>query len=367
MKRYDYLIVGAGLSGSICAERLASQKNKKILVIDKRDHIGGNCYDYFDETDILVHKYGPHIFHTNSEDVWNYLSQFTKWNDYEHRVLASIENKLYPIPINITTVNKLYGLNLDETNIQEFYDAHRKKDIKIKNSKDVIISKVGKDLYNLFFKYYTKKQWDLWPSDLSPSVCERIPARTNYDDRYFTDKYQGTPIKGYTDMIKKILNHENIEVRLSTNYFDIKKKVDYDYMIYTGRIDEFFDYKFGILPYISLIFEFQSVQKEFFQPVAQVNYTSSLTPAYTRIIEFKHMTKQVSDHTTISKEYRSSEGEPFYPVPRKQNHEVYNKYKDLADEEKNVFFLGRLAQYKYYNMDVVCLNSLSLFSELCNL
>ena len=350
--KYDYLIVGAGFAGSVAAERLTSIHNKKILLVEKRSHIGGNAYDEFDEHGILVHRYGPHIFHTNSKEVFEYLSKFTEWIKYEHRVLANLDGKLYPIPINRTTINKLYNKDFTtDKEIQEFYDSVKERKNPILNSEDIIVNQVGTDLYEKFFKYYTKKQWELDPSQLSPSVCGRIPIRTNTDDRYFTDKYQFMPKDGYTKMFEKILNHPNIEVKLNMNYRDIIDEVEFDKMIYTGPIDTFFDYKYGKLPYRSLQFKWENHKIEYYQKATSVNYVNS--EKYTRITEHKYFSNIKSNTTTIAKEYPKMEGNPYYPIPNEETNTLYKKYKEEVDKLENTSFMGRLAEYKYYNMDQV--------------
>ncbi len=359
--KYDYLIVGAGFAGSVAAERLASQHNKKVLVVEKRNHIGGNAYDEFDEHGILVHRYGPHIFHTNSKEVFEYLSQFTEWRKYEHKVLANLNGELYPIPINRTTINKLYNKEYTtDDEVQKFYDSVREKRNPILNSEDIIVNQVGQDLYEKFFRYYTKKQWALDPSELSPSVCGRIPIRTNTDDRYFTDKFQFMPKDGYTKMFEKMLTHPNIEIKLDTNYKDIMNEIQFDKMIYTGPIDYFFDYKFGKLPYRSLTFKWENIKTEFYQKATSVNFVDS--EKYTRITEHKYFSNQKSDTTTITKEYPKMEGEPYYPIPNEKNVAEFKLYKSEAEKLKNTIFLGRLAEYKYYNMDQVVGKVLTQFS-----
>ena len=359
--KYDYLIVGAGFAGSVAAERLASQRNKKVLLVEKRNHIGGNAYDEYDEHGILVHKYGPHIFHTNSKKVFEYLSQFTEWRKYEHSVLANLNGELYPIPINRTTINKLYKKDFtSDEEVKEFYESVREQKDPILNSEDIIVNQIGWDLYEKFFKHYTKKQWDLDPSQLSPSVCGRIPIRTNTDNRYFTDEYQYMPKDGYTKMFEKMLNHPNIEIRLNRDYKGIVNEIEFDKMIYTGPIDYFFDYKFGKLPYRSIKFEWDNLDVERFQEVAQINYTDAVEK-YTRIIEHKHLTEQTDNTTTISKEFPQMNGEPFYPIPNSENYLMFEKYKIEADKLKNIEFIGRLAEYKYYNMDQVIGRGLSKY------
>ena len=362
--KYDYLIIGAGFAGSVMAERLATQLNKKVLVVEKRNHIAGNAFDEFEEHGILVHRYGPHIFHTNSKEVFDYLSQFTEWIPYEHKVLAKIGDELFPIPINRITINKLYGLNLTtDKEVKNYFESVREKRFPILNSEDIIVNQVGKDLFEKFFKHYTKKQWNLEAKELSPSVCGRIAVRTNDDCRYFTDKYQFMPKDGYTKMFEKMLNHKNIEVILNTDYKSILNSVKFDKMIYTGPIDYFFDYKFGKLPYRSIRFEFDNLNQQEFQQTSQVNYVDS-SVEYTRIIEHKKLNQQNSDTTTISYEFPQQEGEPFYPIPTEENRHQYILYKNEAEKLSNVIFCGRLAEYQYYNMDQVVAASLKKFNEL---
>lgn len=358
---YDYVIVGAGFAGSVLAERLANV-DKKVLIIDKRNHIAGNAFDHYNDDGILVHKYGPHIFHTNSQEVFDHLSQFTKWRFYEHKVLASVDNKLVPIPINLTTVNKLYNLNLTSAELEKFYENLR-EDIKdIKTSEDVVVSQVGRELYEKFFKGYTKKQWGVYPSELDKSVTSRIPTRTNTDDRYFGDTYQYMPLHGYTRMFENMLSHPNIHILLNTDYKEIENIIPYKNMIYTGPVDEYFEYCYGKLPYRSLKFKHETLDTTQLQPVAVVNYPNE--HEYTRITEYKHLTGQVSDKTSITYEIPSAEGDPYYPVPRPENAELYQKYKNLADSLPNVHFVGRLATYRYYNMDQVVAQALTLFKKI---
>ena len=361
---YDYLIAGAGFAGSVMAERLASQQNKKVLIVEKRNHIGGNAYDEYDEHGILVHKYGPHIFHTNSKEVFEYLSQFTEWRFYEHKVLADLNGELFPIPINRITLNKLYNINLKtEEEVKDYFESVREKRYPILNSEDIIVNQIGHDLFEKFFKHYTQKQWNLEPKDLAPSVCGRIPVRFNDDFRYFTDKYQFMPWDGYTKMFEKMLNHKNIEVILNTDYKTILNDIKFDRMIYTGPIDYFFDYKFGNLPYKSIRFEWENHRKEFHQEVAQVNYVDDEVQ-YTRVVEHKRLSSNGTKTTTISKEYPQSEGEPFYPIPNEENRKLYSKYREESDKLKNVFFCGRLAEYQYYNMDQVVANCFKILSKI---
>ncbi|WP_228451713.1 UDP-galactopyranose mutase [Chryseobacterium sp. SN22] len=358
---YDYLITGCGFAGSVLAERLASQ-GKKVLIVDKRDHIGGNAYDYYNEDGILIHQYGPHIFHTNSDEVFRYLSKFTDWRPYEHRVLGSVDGQLVPIPINLTTINKLYGKNLTSDEVVDFLASKAESRKPVLTSEDVVINAVGKELYEKFFRGYTRKQWDLDPSELDASVTARVPTRTNSDDRYFTDTFQAMPKNGYTEMFKKMLSHPNIHIMLNTNFRDIVDLIPHRKLIYTGPIDGYFDFRFGKLPYRSIDFRFETLDQDQYQDTGTVNYpTSNL---YTRITEFKHLTGQVHRKTTIVYEYPTGEGDPYYPIPRKENQEIYNRYKKLAEETPDVYFTGRLGTYKYYNMDQVVAQSLALFRKI---
>ncbi|WP_202966974.1 UDP-galactopyranose mutase [Chryseobacterium sp. Leaf180] len=360
---YDFLIVGCGFAGAVLAERLADS-GKKVLIVDKRDHIAGNAYDFYNEDGILIHKYGPHIFHTNSADVFNYLSKFTAWRPYEHRVLGSVDGQLVPIPINLTTINTLYGTNLCSNEVEDYLASKAENRKPVLTSEDVVVNAVGKELYEKFFRGYTKKQWDLDPSELDASVTARVPTRTNSDDRYFTDSYQAMPKNGYTEMFRKMLSHKNISIMLQSDYREVASMISYDKMIYTGPIDSYFDFCFGKLPYRSIDFKFETLNEDQYQKTGTVNFpTSNL---YTRITEFKYLTGQKHDKTSIVYEYPTAEGDPYYPIPRKQNHEIYAQYKRLADETPDVYFTGRLATYKYYNMDQVVAQSLALFKKIIN-
>ena len=359
---FDYLIAGAGFAGSVLAERLATQSHKKVLIIDKRNHIGGNTYDYYNDDGILVHKYGPHIFHTNSFEVFNYLSRFTQWRQYEHHVLASVDGQLVPIPINQNTINCLYGLNLNSDELAAFYNKRAEKRNTIRTSEDVVINAVGKELYEKFFKGYSKKQWGMDPSELDASVTARVPTRTNKDNRYFTDIYQSMPLHGYTKMFENMLSHPNIKIMLNTDYKDVVDIIPHKKLIYTGPVDDYFNNCYGKLPYRSIDFKFETFDLEFFQPTGTVNYPNN--HAYTRITEFKYLTGQKHSKTSIVYEYPSAEGDPYYPIPCPENNVMYNKYKLLADTLPNVYFTGRLGTYKYYNMDQVVALSLALFKKL---
>jgi UDP-galactopyranose mutase len=363
-RRYDYLIVGAGFAGSVLAERLASQHGARVLLIDRRPHIGGNAYDEPNEAGILYHKYGPHIFHTNSEQVVDYLSQFTEWRPYEHRVRALVRGKLVPIPINRTTLNKLFDLDLQTDEEAADYLASRAEPVdEIRTSEDVVINAVGQELYELFFRGYTRKQWGLDPSELDKQVTSRIPTRTNTDDRYFSDTFQAMPLNGYTAMFEKMVDNPLIEVRTGVDFRDVRDEVDADHIIYTGPIDEYFGFRFGKLPYRSLKFDHQTLDQEQFQEVAVVNYPSEDVP-FTRISEYKHLTGQEAPVTTVTYEYPSAEGDPYYPIPRPENQALFKRYEALADATDNVTFVGRLATYRYYNMDQIVGQALATFRRI---
>jgi UDP-galactopyranose mutase len=359
---YDYLVVGAGFAGSVLAERLARGLGKRVLLIDKRSHIGGNAYDHYNNDGILIHKYGPHIFHTNSREVFTYLSQFTDWRQYEHRVLASVDGLLVPIPINLDTINRMYGLSLNAQELEKFYTSISEPREKILTSEDVVVSKVGQELYEKFFRNYTRKQWDLDPSQLDASVTSRVPIRMNRDDRYFTDTYQSMPLFGFTRMFETMLDHPRIHIMLNTDYHEIIDMIPYRELIYTGPIDEFFDYRYGKLPYRSLDFKFETLNKAVQQPVAVINYPNE--HLYTRSTEFKYLTGQEHLKTTLVYEYPKAEGDPYYPIPRPENAMLYKKYQKLAEAMPNVHFVGRLATYKYYNMDQVTAQALMVFSKI---
>jgi UDP-galactopyranose mutase len=365
-RRYDYLVVGAGFAGSVLSERLATEHGARVLLIDRRPHVGGNAYDEKDAAGILYHKYGPHIFHTNSEQVFEYLSQFTKWRPYEHRVRAFVRGQLVPIPINRTTLNALLDLDLKTDDQAAAYLASRAEPVEeITTSEDVVINAVGRELYELFFRGYTRKQWGLDPSELDKQVTSRIPTRTNTDDRYFSDTFQAMPLDGYTAMFERMLDNPLIEKAVGTDFRDLKDEAFEiaDHIIYTGPIDEYFDFRFGKLPYRSLKFDHQTLEQEQFQPVAVVNYPSEDVP-FTRISEYKHLTGQTSPVTTVTYEYPSAEGDPYYPIPRPENQELYKQYEALADATDKVTFVGRLATYRYYNMDQIVGQALATFRRM---
>jgi UDP-galactopyranose mutase len=359
---FDYLVVGAGFAGATVAERLAAGSGKKVLICDRRPHIGGNAYDHYDEAGILVHRYGPHIFHTNSREVYEYLSQFTDWRPYQHRVLALVDGQLLPIPINLNTVNRMYGTSFTSFELDEFFRSVAEPCAQIRTSEDVIISQVGRELYEKFFRNYTRKQWGLDPSELDAAVTARVPVRTNCDDRYFTDTYQVMPLHGYTRMFERMLTHPNIMMLLNADYREVQQAVPHREVIFTGPIDEFFDYRFGKLPYRSLAFKFETRNVAVAQQGPVINYPNE--NAYTRVTEFKYITGQEHPKTTLVYEFPQSEGDPYYPVPRAENQHIYRNYQALAGETSGVHFLGRLGTYKYYNMDQCVAQALAYYRKV---
>ncbi|HKP92117.1 MAG TPA: UDP-galactopyranose mutase [Thermoleophilaceae bacterium] len=366
--RYDTLVVGAGYAGSVMAERLATEAGHRVLVIDRRSHIAGNAYDYHDEHGVLCHAYGPHIFHTNSDKVVAYLSRFTDWRPYEHRVLARVDGMLVPMPINRTTVNELYGLELATDEDMERFLAERAEDVDyVRNSEDVVVAKVGRELYEKFFRGYTRKQWQRDPSELAASVCARIPIRTNVDDRYFTDSFQKIPAEGYTRMFERILDHPLIEVSLETDYWEVADEIDHGHLVYTGPVDRYFDFRFGALPYRSLEWELRNEPTPdggYLQPAGSINEPSEDVP-YTRITEFRQINGQAPhDSTTLAVEFPRAEGDPYYPIPNDETRALYKRYEALAAELPDVTFVGRLARYQYLNMDQVVGQALSTAEKL---
>lgn len=359
---FDFLIVGSGLAGSVCAEQLANAGNE-VVIIDKRNHIAGNTYDFTDTNNLLVHKYGPHIFHTDDKVVYKYLSNFTDWHSYEHRVLSYVDGKYLPFPISRITINKLYNKNFDINGFKLFIKNQRVELDKIGTGKDYIISQVGYELYEKFFKNYTKKQWDLYPDEIDSSILSRIPIRWNDDTRYFTDKYQGIPKDGYTSMVKNILDNKNIHIELEKDFFSYKKTDECKYIIYTGPIDKYFNNTYGKLNYRSIHFEHRKLgNNKFFQKVGTVNYPNDF--AYTRITEFKHLTGQKSEKTSIVYEFPTRDGDPYYPVINNKNITINKKYNQLKEKQNNTFFIGRLAQYKYLNMDQVVREALDISKKI---
>jgi len=347
----NVLIVGAGFAGCVVAERLASAGHS-VLIIEKRDHLGGNAYDEYDSHGVLVHRYGPHIFHTNSQAVFEYLSRFTDWRFYEHRVLSRVDGKYFHFPINLDTLNKLYGFSFDEQAAQEYLEKVRLHLSLIRNSQEAVWASVGCDLSDKFYKNYTRKQWGLELSELNAGVAGRIPVRTNHDDRYFTDSYQFMPKDGYTALFERLIYNERITVDFGLDFFERRNKIKVELVVYTGPLDAYFNYSLGVLPYRSLRFEHEHIENaEHFLTVGTVNFPNDFN--FTRITEFKHLTGQEHSGTSIVREYPKAEGEPYYPIPTAANEALAAQYRQLAAKEKDVIFIGRLAQYKYLNMDQV--------------
>jgi UDP-galactopyranose mutase len=359
---FDYLIVGAGFAGATIAERLAAHAGKTVLICDKRPHIGGNAHDCHDASGVIIHKYGPHIFHTNSQEVFGYLSRFTEWRPYQHRVRASVDGQLVPMPINLDTINQLYGTSFTSFELEGFFASKAEERTPVRTSEDVIVSKVGRELYEKFFRNYTRKQWGLDPSELDASVTARVPVRTNRDDRYFTDAYQAMPLHGYTRMFERMLSHPNIKILLNADYREIKSMIPHQHLVYTGPVDEYFDYCFGRLPYRSLRFEWETRDVPIAQPAPVINYPND--HLYTRVTEFKYLSGQEHSKTTLVYEYPTDQGDPYYPVPTPENAALYAKYQQLADATSDVVFLGRLGTYKYYNMDQVVAQALAVYARM---
>lgn len=347
---FPYVVVGAGLAGCTVAERLAAS-GREVLVVEKRPHIAGNAYDTLDDAGLLVKPYGPHIFHTSDHDVWEYLNRFTSFNGYEHRVLARVRGLEVYLPVNVATAEILYGRSFTGTEFEEFLRARRLSFPEIRNSREMALSQVGEELYELFFRHYTRKQWGVEPEELDPEVLGRLPVRFNRDTRYFTDPWQGIPRHGYTRMCRAMLDHPAIHLLLQTDYFAVRRRLGRHTLVFTGPIDSYFSCCYGPLPYRSLEFRFVTLEQERFQNAAVVNYPNDHD--YTRITEFKHFYGQVHPHTTVCYEYPRAEGEPYYPIPRRANRELYQRYQRRAEKLPRVHFVGRLAEYRYLNMDQV--------------
>lgn len=359
---FDYLIVGAGFAGATIAERLAVHAGKRVLICDKRPHIGGNAFDCYNEHGILIHRYGPHIFHTNSAEVFGYLSRFTAWRPYQHRVRACVDGQMVPIPINLDTINQLYGTSFTSLELEGFFASVAEPRQPLKTSEDVIVNRVGRELYEKFFRNYTRKQWGMDPSELDASVTARVPVRTNRDDRYFTDTYQSMPLHGYTRMFERMLDHPNIHILLNSDYRDVKSLVPHKQLIYTGPVDEYFEFCFGKLPYRSLRFQWETRDTAVAQAAPVVNYPND--HLYTRVTEFKYLSGQEHPKTTLVYEFPTDEGDPYYPVPTAANAALYAKYQALAEATPDVQFLGRLGTYKYYNMDQVVAQALAHYAKM---
>ncbi|OGI03699.1 MAG: UDP-galactopyranose mutase [Candidatus Melainabacteria bacterium GWF2_37_15] len=353
---YDVIIAGAGFSGSSAA-RILAERGKKVLLIEKRDHVGGNCYDLKNAFGITIQKYGPHIFHTQSEAVWEFLNRFSDFNDYKHKVLSKVGEKFYPIPINKTTVCDFLNLDINTVNIAEILKQEVEKStfsMPPRNFQDQVISQVGERLYEAFFKGYTMKQWGKEPENLAADIAKRVPVRDNLDDYYFSDKYQGIPTNGFTLLFEKMLDHPNITVLLNTDYFEVRSRYKSELTVYTGELDRFFDYKYGHLEYRSLEFKYENLEQKQFQPVAVVNYPGD--EPWTRITEYKQFLRENVDWTTLCYEYPASKGEPYYVIINDENlkkRELYMQEAQKLEADGSVLFIGRLAEYKYYNIDQV--------------
>lgn len=351
MSAIDVLVAGMGFAG-ITSARVLADAGYRVHLVDRRPSIGGNAFDTADAHGIVVHPYGPHIFHSNSARIVEFLSRFTRWRPYEHRVLAKVGEQLLPMPINRTTINRLYGLQLDEEGVSEFLRRVREPRATIETSEDVVLNSVGRDLCDKFYRGYTRKHWNLELSELSADVAARVPVRTNDDDRYFNDLHQCMPADGYTAMFRRMLDHPLITYETGVAFHDVRHVFQYRHLVYTGPIDGYFDFCFGRLPYRSLEFQhehFAGVERA--QQVGTVNYPNDFE--FTRITEFKYLTGQVHDGTSVVREYPKAEGEPFYPIPRRENEAQYKQYQALAEKCNEVTFVGRLAEYRYYNMDQV--------------
>lgn len=365
VEKFDFLIVGAGFAGAVLAERITSQLGRTCLIVEKRHHIGGNAYDHYDAAGVLVHDYGPHYFRTNSQRIVDYLSQFTEWREVEYKILSWTHGHFWHFPINLNTFEQLIGRPSTSEEMEAQLAEWRVKIESPKNSEEVIVSQVGWKLYEMFFKNYTRKQWQRDAKYLDASVCGRIPIRTNRDDRYLSERFQALPKDGYTPMFQKMLSNPKIELRLNTDFREARERVQFEHLIFTGPIDEYYDHCFGQLPYRSLRFEPETLSQEYFQPAMQVNYPNDHD--FTRIVEIKHATGQKLPSTTIVREYPQDFGlgrEPYYPIPAPDAKALYSKYAERAASEKNISFVGRLATYRYYNMDQVVGMALAEFENL---
>jgi UDP-galactopyranose mutase len=358
---FDYLVVGAGFSGSVIAERLAAT-GKSVLVVDRRAHLGGNAHDRYDAAGVLVHSYGPHIFHTNCERIARYLSRFTSWRPYQHRVLTRVNDQYLPFPINADTINAVLGTDMDELGVAAHLEEFSRQTGPLLSFQDAMLRRIGRTLYEALIENYTRKQWGTEPSQLSASLASRVVVRTNRDDRYFDHGFQAMPAEGFTRLFERMLANPKIDVRLSTDYLDIARCVTFRELIFTGSIDEYFGYCLGKLQYRSLHFEFHTENRERAQPAAVINFPND--HAYTRVTEFKYLTGQIHPKTTLVREFPCDVGEPHYPVPTARNRRLLSQYQRLAERLPDVHFLGRLGTYRYYDMDQCVAQALALFERL---
>jgi len=378
---FNHIIVGAGFAGSVIAERVANVLNQKVLIIEKRKHIGGNCYDYKNENNIIIHKYGPHLFHTDYKEVFDYLSNFTDWRIYHHKVLAFVDGKKVPLPFNLNSIYEVFpqefAKRLEVRLIEKYGYGAKIPILELLKEEDQDLKFLANYVYEKIYKNYTMKQWGLKPEEISPQVTARVPIYVSRDNRYFTDKYQAIPKDGYTKIFERMLNHPNIKIMLNTDFKEVisidfeNKKIYFlgqefkGKLIFTGMIDELFNFKYGFLPYRSLDLRFETIEQEYYQEAPVVNYPNDYD--FTRITEFKHIHPVKSDKTTILKEYpkayQPNVDIPYYPVFTKENQELYNKYKEEADKFENLVLVGRLAEYRYYDMDDVVKRALEVFEE----
>ena len=379
---FDVIVVGAGFAGAVLAERLASQQGKRVLLIERRMHLGGNCYDCKDENGILVHRYGPHLFHSDDKEVWDYLSKFTAWDAYQHHVLAVIDGRKVPIPFNLDTLHAVFPealANRMEASLLQAYEYNSKVPIlKLKQSDDKDLQYLADFVYEKIFLHYTEKQWGLKPEEMDGAVTARVPVFIGRDARYFNERFQGVPSKGYTALFEKMLDHENIKIMLRTSFHDVMSVENnqvyfmgqpfHGTVIYTGLIDELFEYEYGVLPYRSVNMVFETVEREWYQEAPVVNYPNNYD--FTRITEFKHIHPAVAQHTTILKEYpqqyEKGKNTPYYPIFTEENQKMYMKYQEKACKISNLLLVGRLAEYRYYDIDDIVKRALEVYSENFN-
>ena len=360
--KFDYVIVGAGIAGLCMAERITNVLHKEVLIIEKRSHIGGNLYDCYDENGLLIQAYGPHIFHTNDASVFSYLSTFTTWHEYQHKVLSYVNGEYVPFPVNLCTLSQIFHEPFTKEKAQQYFQKVQQDPQSCKTFEDIAIASVGADLYEMFYKHYTEKQWGMPCKELDASIFSRIPIRLNNDQRYFSDRYQGIPKAGFTAMMKRMLNAK-MHILLNTDYQQIKDEISYEKLIYTGPLDAYYDYCYGHLPYRCLRFAFETHDTPSYQQAAVINYPNDYD--YTRITEFKKLTGQEHKHTVILKEFPVQEGIQCYPILQPKINAILAQYQRLAEQEKDVIFLGRLANFKFYNIDQIVAEACKCFAQLC--
>ena len=367
---YDSIIVGSGIAGSTAARRLAEEGKRNVLVIEKRSHIGGNCYDCMDEHGIWIHQYGPHIFHTEMKEVYEFFSRFTMWTSFRHEVVAQVGEQLIPVPFNLNTLPVVFEKDKAEELEKKLTDTYgygsKVPIMELRKSEDAGIREIADYVYQNIFLYYTMKQWGQKPEEISPEVTGRVPVLISYDNRYFQDKYQAIPAEGYTKMAERMLDNPLIRTELNTDFNDVRGSTDYERLFYTGPIDEFFDFELGELPYRSLDIVFRRHDRAFYQSGPQINYPENYD--FTRSVEYKYYLDEQTAQTIVSEEYpqayEAGRNERYYPVPDAKNHELYRRYRRKADGLEKVYFAGRLGDYKYYNMDEAVKRALELFEEI---